>query len=67
MAPFATVALTFFALLAGLGLGYEIRDRRFIKEIRAEVREELGEQRRALAKRIDDLEDTVAGNPNDDA
>jgi len=63
MGMWVTVVLTTFALLAGLGLGYEVRDRRFIEEIRNELRAEIAEQRDYLADRIDDLENAVAESP----
>lgn len=52
------------ALLAGLGVGYEIRDRRFIKEIRNEFRAEVSEGRHYFAKRIGDLEERVTEEEN---
>jgi hypothetical protein len=60
MDPWMIAIVVTVALLAGLGVGYEIRDRRFIKEIRNEFRAEVAEGRHYFAKRIGDLEDRVS-------
>lgn len=59
MDPLLGIALIVVALLLGLFLGYEVRDRRFVKEIREIVRGEFQDQRDALAERIDRLEEVI--------